>query len=116
MALNQNAGFFLASTPESDLVLFQGHPEYDDKSLMKEYEREIKNFLSGSRSDYPNPPKNYFSAETESRLEQVKADTLNTQEFIKFDNEYLHDIDLSWIDAGKTIYSNWLGLLLDSRT
>ena len=116
LALNQDAGFFLASTPEADLVLFQGHPEYDDKSLMKEYEREIKNFLSGSRSDYPNPPKNYFSAVTEDKLEQVKADILQTQEAIKFDNEYLRDIDLSWINAGKTIYRNWLGLLLDSRT
>ena len=62
------------------------------------------------------PPKNYFSAEIESRLEQIKADTLNTQKVIKLDDEYLHDIDLSWIDAGKTIYRNWLGLLLDSKT
>ena len=116
LALNQNAGFFLASTPESELVLFQGHPEYDDKSLMKEYEREIRNFLSGSRSDYPDPPKNYFSAEIENKLEQVKANTLQTREPIKFDDEYLHDIDLSWIEAGKTIYRNWLGLLLDSKT
>ena len=115
LALNQDAGFFLASTPKADLVLFQGHPEYDDKSLMKEYEREIKNFLSGSRSDYPNPPKNYFSVEIEDRLEQVKANILQTREAIKFDNEYLRDIDLSWINAGKTIYRNWSGLLLDSK-
>ena len=83
---------------------------------MKEYEREIRDFLSGSRSDYPDPPKNYFSAEIESRLQQVKADILQTREAIKFDDEYLHDIDLSWIEAGKTIYRNWLGLLLDSKT
>ncbi|HIF20032.1 MAG TPA: homoserine O-succinyltransferase [Gammaproteobacteria bacterium] len=115
LALNQDAGFFLASTPKADLVLFQGHPEYDDKSLMKEYEREIKNFLAGLRSDYPNPPKNYFSVEIEDRLEQVKANIQQTQEAIKFGDEYLRDIDLSWIHAGKTIYRNWLGLLLDSK-
>jgi len=82
---------------------------------MKEYEREIKNFLTGLRSDYPNPPKNYFSVEIEDRLEQVKANILQTQEAIKFDNEYLRDIDLSWINAGKAIYRNWLGLLLNSK-
>jgi len=49
LAYNSQAGFFLASTTDTKLVLYQGHPEYDAISLLKEYQREITNFLSGLR-------------------------------------------------------------------
>jgi homoserine O-succinyltransferase len=35
------------------LVLFQGHPEYDDVSLLKEYRRETVRWATGERGDYP---------------------------------------------------------------
>ena len=35
------------------LVMFQGHPEYDDVSLLKEYRREISRYVAGAREDYP---------------------------------------------------------------
>ena len=111
LAANDQAGFFLAATPESDLILFQGHPEYDDKSLLKEYEREIKNYLAGQRADYPQMPDNYFSQETLPRLNQERTTILQDQEFDRFDNRCLENIDLSWIETGKILYRNWLCLL-----
>ena len=41
-------------------VFFQGHPEYDTISLLKEYKREIRAFVSGHRQEYPPFPENYF--------------------------------------------------------
>lgn len=35
------------------LVLLQGHPEYDDVSLLKEYRRETERWFAGDREDYP---------------------------------------------------------------
>jgi homoserine O-succinyltransferase/O-acetyltransferase len=37
----------------SPLVMFQGHPEYDNVSLLKEYRREISRYVAGERDDYP---------------------------------------------------------------
>lgn len=37
----------------SPLVLMQGHPEYDNVSLLKEYRREISRYVAGQREDYP---------------------------------------------------------------
>ena len=42
---------------------FQGHPEYDTHSLLKEYKREVLRFLTGERADEPPYPDNYFSPE-----------------------------------------------------
>ena len=109
--MNDRAGFFLLATQESDLILFQGHPEYDDKSLLKEYEREIKNYLSGERPDYPEVPENYFSDLTVGRLGQEKKNILDNKQFDSFDNSVLEDIDLSWIETGMILYKNWLSLL-----
>jgi len=111
LAVNDRAGFFLLATQESDLILFQGHPEYDDKSLLKEYEREIKNYLSAQRLDYPEVPENYFSDLTVSRLDEEKKNILDNKEFNSFDSSALEDIDLSWIETGNTLYKNWLSLL-----
>ena len=111
LAVNDRAGFFLLATQESDLILFQGHPEYDDKSLLKEYEREIKNYLSGQRPDYPEVPENYFSNLTVSRLDEEKKNILDNKEFNSFDSSALEDIDLGWIETGNTLYKNWLSLL-----
>ena len=111
LAVNDHAGFFLLATQESDLILFQGHPEYDDKSLLKEYEMEIKNYLSAQRPDYPEVPENYFSDLTVSRLDEEKKNILDNKEFNSFDSSALEDIDLSWIESGSTLYKNWLSLL-----
>ena len=37
-------------------VLFQGHPEYEPDSLLKEYRRDVGRFLAGEQADYPEIP------------------------------------------------------------
>lgn len=46
-------------------VYFQGHPEYDTISLLKEYKREVKLYAQGLRADYPPFPDNYFTLKSE---------------------------------------------------
>ncbi|WBU29675.1 homoserine O-succinyltransferase [Rhodopseudomonas palustris] len=52
----------------SRMVFFQGHPEYDPATLQREFLRDVGRYLAGERDDCPEPPCNYFSAETEARL------------------------------------------------
>ncbi len=115
LAANDHAGFFLLATEDSNLILFQGHPEYDDKSLLKEYEREIKNYLSDQRPDYPEVPENYFSDLTVNRLNEEKKNILSNKQFDSFDNNVLKGIDLRWIETGMTLYKNWLRLLIKRK-
>jgi homoserine O-succinyltransferase len=43
-------------------VFFQGHPEYDTDSLLREYRRDVGRFLRGEAGTYPEAPQNYFGS------------------------------------------------------
>ena len=113
LAYNDHAGLFLASTKDAKLVLYQGHPEYDAISLLKEYQREIVNYLNGSRLEYPFLPENYFSQEAIPILEDIQKKVLLSKELSNF-----HELDLSssvkfeWKNPGKILYKNWLNILV----
>jgi homoserine O-succinyltransferase len=44
----------------SFFLFFQGHPEYDADTLLREYRRDVAGFLAGERADYPALPLGYF--------------------------------------------------------
>ena len=112
LAYNSQAGFFLASTTDTKLVLYQGHPEYDAISLLKEYQREITNFLSGLRPDYPPLPENYFSKAAISVLENFQKKVLLTKEQSNFPEAHLSElVKVEWRHPGKILYKNWLNIL-----
>ncbi len=69
LAMSKQAGVHLAVSSDGiRLVFFQGHPEYDDISLLKEYKREVIRFFEGDRFDYPPYPENYFDDEVKQIL------------------------------------------------
>ena len=116
LAYNSQAGFFLASTTDAKLVLYQGHPEYDAISLLKEYQREITNFLSGLRPDYPPLPENYFSKAAISVLENFQKKVLLTKEKSNFPEARLSElVKVEWRHPGKILYKNWLNILVKER-
>jgi homoserine O-succinyltransferase len=52
-------------------LYFQGHPEYDADSLMREYGRDVGRFLRGERPAHPSVPVGYLSPESERALQQL---------------------------------------------
>ena len=54
-------------------MFFQGHPEYDAISLLKEFKREVQRFLTGSRNSYPPFPEHYLDAEAKRRLQAYQT-------------------------------------------
>ncbi len=115
LAASQESGVHLAVSPDGfRMVFFQGHPEYDDISLLKEYKREVNSFYKDSRPDYPPFPENYFNAEVQGILSDyaltVREAKLTGAELGEFpENLILHHLDNTWSDTAKAVFNNWLG-------
>ena len=111
------AGVLLAVSPDGlRFVYFQGHPEYDIISLMKEYKREVNRYVNREREDFPPFPEHYFSGKARARLEEYKQALLDTESRQGPIPEYpeaeiLPELDNTWTDTGKTLFNNWLGLV-----
>ena len=97
------------------LVFFQGHPEYEETTLLREYRRDVGRFLRGQQAHYPTLPHGYFppaalellgAFETRAR-EATHADLLS--EFPV--NEIAATLKNSWSAGATGIYRNWLALL-----
>ncbi len=58
-------------------LCFQGHPEYDADTLLREFRRDVGRFLRGERETYPAIPVGYFDAATASVLEVFRARALH---------------------------------------
>ena len=112
-----DAGVHLAVSPDGfRMVYFQGHPEYDDVSLLKEYKREVMRFFNGEREHGPRYPENYMFAGAQEiakayfhKAEKAAAAGEALPPFPDADLEAL--VDNTWGDTGKAIVSNWLGLV-----
>ncbi|HEX4388957.1 MAG TPA: homoserine O-succinyltransferase, partial [Steroidobacteraceae bacterium] len=61
---------------ESLLVFFQGHPEYQATTLLREYRRDVGRYLNGQQAHYPTLPHGYLSGEASARLETFKAEAV----------------------------------------
>lgn len=117
LASSYEADVHLAvSADQFRIVYFQGHPEYDAVSLLKEYKREVLRYLEGDLAAPPPLPENYFSAAaTRIAAEFIGAcqHSLATgHEMPIFPEDALaRHVDNTWGDTGKGIINNWLGLV-----
>ena len=110
LAASDVAGVHMAVSPDQfRIVYFQGHPEYDRNSLLKEYKREANRFLTGERPDRPPYPDNYFSEAAEGLIEAAwqQPDTLNEV----LDKRVEPLLENTWGDTGKAVFNNWLGMV-----
>ena len=109
------AGVHLATSEDGfRLVFFQGHPEYDTVSLLKEYKRELTLFANGKRPDYPPLPENYFTRQIEGILEehreQVLAAKAKGAPVPDLPESHLTArLDNTWHDTAEAVVDNWIG-------
>ena len=113
------AGVHMAVSPDQfSLVYFQGHPEYDTNSLLKEYKREVCRFKLGQRQDYPPLPEAYFCddaiAITQRHQQEILDALAQGVEPPAFPEAHLEPLlDNTWRDTAKSIVNNWLGLVYE---
>ncbi len=107
----------LATSPDGfRTVFFQGHPEYDTVSLLKEYKRDIKLFIAGQLDDYPPMPENYFNLfnaavlrEYRARVEDALARRVEIPEFPE--GLVIGNLKNTWQDTARVVVGKWIGLI-----
>jgi len=112
---SEQAGVHLAvSEDQFRVVYFQGHPEYDTISLLKEYKREVRLFAQGQRESYPLFPENYFSMRTEAILDEYRGQVIASlgtgDELPRFPEDLItSSLENSWHDTAEAVVNNWIG-------
>ncbi len=115
LVVSHEAGVHLAVSQDGfRIVFFQGHPEYDDISLLKEYKREVLRYYHDERHDYPPYPEHYFNetvrhvfADYEVHVKTAKKSGQDLPPFPE--DAILEYLDNTWRDSAKAVFNNWLG-------
>jgi homoserine O-succinyltransferase/O-acetyltransferase len=101
-----------AKRRNSLFVFFQGHPEYDGDTLLREYRRDIGRFLKRERNAYPSMPQGYFDKDTIDALTALQQRALSDRRA-----ELVADfpttlvvgrVKNTWRSAAACVYRNWL--------
>ncbi len=117
LAESKEGGVHMAVSPDQfRMIYFQGHPEYDINSLLKEYKREVLRYVRGDVAEPPPFPECYFSAKAtgiaERFVEQAKQAVVADQPVPGLlEEELASELDNTWGDTAKAIINNWLGLV-----
>jgi homoserine O-succinyltransferase len=97
-------------------VFFQGHPEYESDTLLREYRRDVGRYLRRESETYPLLPRGYFDASTESALTDLreKAMTGRSEELVASVAAALETkkVKNTWVRTASRIYGNWLEYIL----
>ena len=117
LIVGEEPGVQLGVSPDGfRTVFFQGHPEYDSISLLKEYKREVGLYINWKSDQYPPFPANYFDQFScalldEYRVQVTKARKENARP-PDFPEHLLRDrLHNTWHDSGEAMVGNWIGLV-----
>lgn len=117
LAESEEAGVHLAVSEDGfRLVFFQGHPEYDTVSLLKEYKREVNRFVARARPDYPPFPENYIRTRDRAILEEHRYRILAALDRGQTPPEVPEErialsLDNTWHDTAEGVVGNWMGII-----
>jgi homoserine O-succinyltransferase len=102
------------------MLFFQGHPEYEDTTLLKEYRRDVARFLGAQQAHYPTLPHGYLSAQAVAMLEAFRAEALASRRPELMERfpfaAIAADLTNSWGDTAVTIYRNWLSYISHAKS
>jgi homoserine O-succinyltransferase/O-acetyltransferase len=100
-------------------VFFQGHPEYEADTLLREYRRDVGRYLRHEADIYPLMPRGYFDQGTEDALSTLreKAISLRSNELaaslaIALEKKLIEN---TWNATAVRIYRNWLEYICERK-
>jgi len=104
---------------ESLLVFFQGHPEYEGRTLLKEYQRDVGRYISGEYTLYPVEPAGYFGSEERILLanfaRRLQAGELDTPAAAFPFTALARSLNNAWATQAACIYRNWLDFIAAAK-
>lgn len=117
LAYSEAVGVHLAVSPDGfRMVFFQGHPEYDTISLLKEYKRELLRFVDGQCNREPPFPENYLTPRIQAILNEYRDSLLEAKKFEQPNPSFPElliapKLNNTWHDTAEAIVGNWMGLI-----
>ena len=94
------------------LLFFQGHPEYEATTLLREFRRDVGRYLGGQQPHYPVPPRGYFPPEALAALGAFREEALTDRSPVLLERFPFAALSASlrnsWRSAAVSIYRNWL--------
>ena len=117
---SESAGVLIAARRDRALrLLVQGHPEYETRTLLKEYQRDVGRYLRGEQPHYPTAPSGYFTASGQTHLDafRQRAEADREPELI---SEFPYTslaagLRNRWRPQARTLFRNWLTLVAAAR-
>jgi homoserine O-succinyltransferase len=93
-------------------VFFQGHPEYESDTLLREYRRDVGRYFKGETEMCPSIPQSYFDDDTVHALTALRERSLcdRGEGLLLEISAALGErrIEKTWNASAITIYRNWL--------
>jgi homoserine O-succinyltransferase len=114
---SDEVGVHLATSHDGlRMVFFQGHPEYDTISLLKEFKRDALLFAQGKSTRFPPFPANYVPSLEQAILlewrDRVMAAVQQGQPLPDFPEALVAaHLDNTWHDTGEAVVGNWMGCM-----
>ena len=107
----------LATSPDGfRTIFFQGHPEYDTVSLLKEYKRDVSLYVQRETEVYSPLPQNYFSEfstavvrEYRGRIDRSRQNGSVVPDFPE--HLVLPHLKNTWRDSASAVVGAWVGLI-----
>jgi homoserine O-succinyltransferase/O-acetyltransferase len=100
-------------------VFFQGHPEYEPDTLLLEYRRDVRRYLTGETDTYPSMPQGYFDEGTQEALTALREKAMSSRrEDLLAGLATAVDgkaIEHSWRSAAARLYGNWLDYISEQK-
>ena len=117
LVASEEVGVHLATSRDGiRMVFFQGHPEYDTISLLKEYKRDALLAAQGKLAAYPPFPDNYLDAFDQAVLrewrDRLLAATARDEAAPEFPEHLVAaSLDNTWHDTAEAVIGNWMGCM-----
>jgi homoserine O-succinyltransferase/O-acetyltransferase len=101
-------------------VFFQGHPEYDSRTLLREYRRDVARYINHEANNYPSIPVGYFDRDTQRTLTALREKAMSSrdQETLASVWTALEETEVNdtWRATTECIYRNWLEQIYARKT
>lgn len=113
-------GVACRSEEGQQLILFQGHPEYDASSLLREYRRDVGRYVRHEKDELPVLPLRCAAPEDWTDLEKMHDAIINGQRDPALVDSYPFDevgdrAPWTWRGAARRIYENVLKEVIEQR-
>jgi homoserine O-succinyltransferase len=114
---SEEVGVHLATSHDGlRMVFFQGHPEYDTISLLKEYKRDALLYAQGKLKRSPPFPDHYLARHEQAILlewrDRLSLAAATGAVLPVFPEELVAgNIDNTWHDTAEAVIGNWMGCM-----